>query len=103
MLWFYPPPPAYMPPQQAIAAPSSSPLQLPSTQSSDMEVRASFFEWCIQQSNRRSEEEALKKMAETLGLQGFAVNGIGNAIVEEWKVTGLPIGYKRRPRVSAKS
>jgi hypothetical protein len=44
MLWFYPPPPAYMPPQQAIAAPSSSPLQLPSTQSSDLEVRASFFQ-----------------------------------------------------------
>jgi hypothetical protein len=42
-------------------------------------------------------------MAETLGLQGFAVDGIGDAIVEQWKVTGLPISYKRRLRVSAKS
>jgi hypothetical protein len=80
----------------------SSPVVVPPSEQSDTAVRAEFFAWCAVQTNWSGELEVLENLKTTLGVNGFAVEGIGNALIEEWQATGLAIGFKKRMRASAK-
>ncbi|KAK6440728.1 hypothetical protein LTR95_003044 [Oleoguttula sp. CCFEE 5521] len=83
-------------------APTSSPVRMPASQSSSIELREQFFAWCNVQSTWRGEGAALERMASVFAANGFSVDGIGTADLAEWKDLDLASGYRRRMRRSVK-
>jgi hypothetical protein len=72
----------------------SNPVVVPPSEQSDTAVRAEFFAWCAVQTNWSGELEVLENLKTTLGVNGFAVEGIGNASMEECRLQDLLLGLR---------
>ncbi|KAK6431484.1 hypothetical protein LTR95_012353 [Oleoguttula sp. CCFEE 5521] len=83
-------------------ASTSSPVRMPASQSSSIELREQFLKWCCVQSTCRGEEAALDRMASVFAANGFSVDGIGTADLADWKDLDLAPSYRRRMRRSVK-
>ncbi|OQN95442.1 hypothetical protein B0A48_18550 [Cryoendolithus antarcticus] len=62
-----------MVPTGSAQAPTSSPVHMPLSQSSSIELRAEFFEWCATQTSWRGEGAASEHMASVFVANGFSV------------------------------
>jgi hypothetical protein len=80
----------------------SSPLRMPVTQSSAVDLREEFIRWCIAQDCWRSEQARLETMLLVFDEQGFDVEGIASATAEVWKEVGIAAGYRLRMKKAAK-
>jgi hypothetical protein len=80
----------------------SSPLLMPSTQSSAIELLKEFMTWLFQDSKWRDEHTKLAAMQLQIDDAGFDVEGIATCDLETWKEAGLPIAYRVRMKAAAK-
>jgi hypothetical protein len=88
--------------EQRATASVSSPILMPSTQSSAVELREEFMEWLFKESSWRSEHRRLEQMQLQLDEAGFDLEGIADCTAETWKEAGLPVAYRRRIKTAAK-
>jgi hypothetical protein len=92
-------------PSFAAEGPSrSSPVRMPSgsPELSTIEKVDTFIAWCKVERCWRGEEAELDDVRIQIREHGESVDGIGNATVEEWRLLGMKIGYRKRLRTSVK-
>jgi hypothetical protein len=80
----------------------SSPLQMPSTQSSAIELLKEFMTWLFQDSKWRDEHTKPAAMQLQIDDAGFDVEGIATCDSDTCKEAGLPIPYRVRMKAAAK-
>jgi hypothetical protein len=80
----------------------SSPLRMPLTQSSAVELREEFLRWCKDDVSWRSEHTRLGQMQLLLDEAGFDLEGIAECSVKTWKEAGLPVAYRGMMKKAAK-
>jgi hypothetical protein len=97
-------PPVVTPSFAAEQALFSSPVRMPSgsPELSTIEKVEAFIFWCKVERCWRGEEEGLDDVRIQIKEHGESVDGIGNATVEEWRLLGIKIGYRKRLRTSVK-
>jgi hypothetical protein len=69
---------------------------------STIEKVDTFIAWCKVERCWRGEEAELDDVRIQIREHGESVDGIGNATVEEWRLLGMKIGYRKRLRTSVK-
>ncbi|OQN95342.1 hypothetical protein B0A48_18662 [Cryoendolithus antarcticus] len=70
-------------PSKGHGAPTSSPVEMPASQSSSLELREQFFTWCKTQTSWRGKRMAMDEMAAVFAANGYSVKGIGTADAAE--------------------
>lgn len=88
--------------QSAIRPVASSPIQMPTTQSSAIELREEFLRWCYNESSWASEHARLDAMQLKFDAAGFDLEGIAKCTAETWREAELPVAYRRRMKTTAK-